>query len=54
MGFVAREPGESLMEFSEDEFQFGPFANVLYLLGRLDPSGELSQRDVIQTSVFLE
>lgn len=45
---------ELFVHFSEDEFQFGPFANVAYLLGRLDaPVPGVSESDLIQIQVLL-
>lgn len=40
--------------YAEDEFHVGPFANVFYALGRLEPLAGISQVDIIQIVVMLE
>ena len=42
------------MQFSDDEFPFGPFANLSYALGRLEHPEFLGQRDLIQLSVIVD
>jgi hypothetical protein len=42
------------MQYAEDEVHFGPFGNLFYALGRLEPERGISEIDKIQVSVMLE